>query len=135
MTKTYDPPLLFDVEKDPGEGDPISYNEMPKHDEDRAAMERILKAYAMEKATFDFGTIAQEPDGPGEGPGTYALCCDRSRDCYCKDNGGGAGGGEQLGLFNLGTKRHHDAYHEALGEEEPLPPQTPYQSMLRNQEA
>lgn len=23
------------------------------------------------------------PDGPGEGPGTYGVCCDRKRGCDC----------------------------------------------------
>jgi hypothetical protein len=98
---------------------------MPKEEEDLLAMRRILAAYAMEKSTFQFGNITKEPDGPGEGPGQYAVCCDRSKDCYCKD---------QVGIFNLGTKKHHDEYHKALGEEEPLPPLTRYQSMLRNVE-
>lgn len=125
LTKKYDPPLLFDVEKDPSEAEPISFNAMPEKAEDLEAMKRILSAYAMEKSTFQFGNITKEPDGPGEGPGHYALCCDRSKDCYCHD---------QVGIFNLGTKRHHDEYHKALGEEEPSPPRTRYQTMLRNVE-
>ena len=114
---------------------------MPHRPEDREAMERILRAYAMEKATFRFGNITQEPDGPGEGPGRYALCCDRSRDCYCKDDDNNAAkdgddNGHSLlgGIFHLGTKKHHDDYHKAMGEVEPLPPQTHYQAMLRNQQ-
>jgi len=129
LTKRYDPPLLFDVEKDPSESEPISYNKMPKKAEDLAAMKRILAAYAMEKSTFRFGNITQEPDGPGEGPGHYALCCDESKECYCKD--------EHLsgvGILNLGTKKHHDEYHKALGEDEPLPARTNYQAMLRNEQ-
>jgi len=125
LTKRYDPPLLFDVEKDPSESEPISFNEMPKKTEDFLAMKRILAAYAMEKSTFQFGNITKEPDGPGEGPGHYAICCDRSKDCNCK---------EQVGIFNIGTKKHHDEYHKVLGEEEPQPPRTQYQSMLRNVE-
>lgn len=123
FTKRYDPPLLFDVEKDPSEAEPISFNEMPTEEEDLLAMKRILAAYTMEKSTFRFGNITQEPDGEGEGPGYYALCCDRAKDCYCKDH---------VGIFNLGTKLHHDLYHRVLGEEEPLPPRTEYQTMLRN---
>jgi len=125
LTKRYNPPLLFDIEKDPSEAEPISFNKMPKKEEDLLAMKRILAAYAMEKSTFQFGKIKKEPDGPGEGPGQYAVCCDRSKDCYCKD---------QVGIFNLGTKKHHDEYHKALGKEEPLPPLTRYQGMLRNVE-
>ena len=99
---------------------------MPDKPEDREAMKRIMAAYAMEKATFPIGDIIQEPDGPGEGPSHYALCCDRAKDCFCEDN--------HVGIFNLGTKRHHDEYHKALGEEEPLPPRTKHQTMLRNTE-
>ncbi|KAL3916177.1 MAG: hypothetical protein SGILL_005299 [Bacillariaceae sp.] len=119
--KHYDPPLLFDVEKDPSEAEPVSFNDMPKDDEDLAAMKRILAAYANEKATFQFGSIKQEPDEEGEGPGHYALCCDRARDCYCKN--------ENVGILNLGTAEHHRVYHEAILHEEPLPP-TKYQSLL-----
>jgi hypothetical protein len=125
LTKRYDPPLLFDIEKDPSEADPISFNEMPTKKEDSMAMNRILKAYAMEKSTFQFGNITQEPDGPGEEPGKYALCCDRSRECNCND---------RTGIFNLGTKEHHDQYHKALGNGEPSPPRTKYQNMLQSLE-
>ena len=95
---------------------------MPKKEEDLAAMQRILAAHANEKATFQFGKIHQEPDGEGEGPGRYALCCDRSKQCYCK--------GENTGILNLGTAEHHRIFHTVIGEEEPLPP-TKYQSLLR----
>ncbi|KAL3926423.1 MAG: hypothetical protein SGBAC_013479 [Bacillariaceae sp.] len=97
MIHRYDPPLLFNVAKDPSEASPISYNKIPEDPQDAAAMNRILKAYAMEKATFEFGNLVPYPDGPGEGPG---------------------------------TAEHHDKYHDALGEEEPLPPVTATQAML-----
>jgi arylsulfatase A len=125
MVKRYDPPLLFNVERDPSEAAPISANETPSDPNDRKAMERILKAYAMEKATFQFGDIVPYPDGPGEGPDRYGLCCDRSQDCYC------VGKDENVGIFNLGTKTHHDKYHEVLGEEEPSPPRTRAQAILQ----
>ncbi|OEU21348.1 alkaline phosphatase-like protein [Fragilariopsis cylindrus CCMP1102] len=125
LTKRYDPPLLFDIEKDPSEAEPISFNQMPTKKEDLMAMNRILKAYAMEKSTFQFGNITQEPDGPGEEPGKYALCCDRSRECYCND---------RAGIFNLGTKEHHGQYHKALGNREPSPPINKYQNMLQSLE-
>jgi hypothetical protein len=123
--KRYDPPLLFDVEKDPSESEPISYNAMPKDMEDLAAMHRILAAYANEKATFRFGKIHQEPDGGGEGPGRYALCCDRSKQCYCPQN-------DNSGILNLGTKEHHDRYHHETGVKEPLPA-TRYQDLLHSE--
>lgn len=125
--KRYDPPLLFDVEKDPSEAEPISVNEMPEKPEDVEAMKRILKAYAMEKATFEFGHIKAYPDGPGEGPDRYGVCCDRSKDCYCVDVY------ENVGILNLGTKKHHDKYHEVLGVKEPSPPRTRAQTMLQNE--
>uniref|UniRef100_A0A6V2EEX6 Sulfatase N-terminal domain-containing protein n=1 Tax=Ditylum brightwellii TaxID=49249 RepID=A0A6V2EEX6_9STRA len=124
----YDPPLLFNIDKDPSEAYPISFNEMPTQPEDAAAMQRILKAYAMEKATFEYGRITPEPDQPGEGPGKYGVCCDRSNDCHCNNN-------EEkdiLGIFNLGTKEHHDRYHKILGEKEPMPPRTRAQKRLQN---
>ncbi|KAG7350369.1 alkaline-phosphatase-like, core domain containing protein [Nitzschia inconspicua] len=123
-TKRYDPPMLFDVEKDPSESEPISVNAMPPKEEDFAAMERILAAYTNERATFRFGKISQEPDEEGEGPGQYALCCDRSQQCYCPKN-------HNSGILNLGTRAHHDQYHEAMGLAEPLPA-TKYQNILQH---
>jgi hypothetical protein len=98
---------------------------MPKDPSDREAMERILKAYAMEKATFEFGNMVPYPDGPDEGPDRYGICCDRSKDCYCINED------ENVGIFNLGTKAHHDKYHEVLGEKEPSPPRTRAQAILQ----
>ena len=117
-------PLLFNVEKDPSESMPISTGEMPVDPDDQAAMERIMQAYAMEVATFTYGRLTPEPDGPDEGPGRYGLCCDRLRDCDCSGD---------HGLFNVGTKQHHDRYHDALGEEEPNPPATIAQANLRKE--
>jgi hypothetical protein len=132
LIRVYDPyPLLFNVEKDPSEAEPISTGEMPKNNpEDRAAMRRIMNAYAMEKATFTFGKINPEPDGEGEGPGTYGVCCDRSKSCNCV--GSKEPEDSMVGILNIGTKRHHDKYHHALGEEEPSPPRTRAQAMLQN---
>ena len=81
-------------------------------------------AYAFEVATFTYGKLTPEPDGPDEGPGRYGICCDRSRDCDCSGD---------HGLFNVGTKQHHDRYHDALGEEEPNPPATIAQANLRKE--
>ena len=133
MIQKYDPPLLFDVERDPSESEPISFNTMPKNPEDAEAMRRILKAYAMEKATFEFGQIDTIPDEPGETVGQYGICCDRFRDCNCPvgDEKKKSAG---LGIFNLGTKEHHDRYHATLGEEEPWPPRTVAQKRLHLEE-
>jgi arylsulfatase A len=129
MTKIYDKyPLLFDVNRDPSEAEPISTGEMPNHPEHRAAMERIMKAYAMEVSTFTFGKMVPYPDGPGEGPGLYGVCCDRSKNCNCDD----LSDRDMGGILNIGTKRHHDKYHEIRGEEEPSPSRTRAQRMLQN---
>jgi arylsulfatase A-like enzyme len=127
----YDPPLLFNIEKDPSEAEPINKdNELPDDPNDLAAIQRILKAYAMEKATFEFGNLVPYPDGPGEGPDRYGLCCDRSKNCFCIDDTDDEEEKTNVGIFNLGTKQHHDKYHEALGEKEPSPPRTRAQIMM-----
>lgn len=118
LTKSYDPPLLFDIEKDPSEAHPLNEpNQKPDGAEDIDALNRILKAYAMEVATFEFGQILDIPDGPGESPGNYGVCCDRSRGCNCTD--GTEERGRNMGLFNMGTNEHHEKYHVALGEKVP----------------
>lgn len=135
MIHRYDPPLLFNVAKDPSEAFPISYNTIPEDPKDAAAMYRILKAYAMEKATFKFGNLVPYPDAPGEGPGTYGVCCDRKRDCYCRTDT--TSNNHNVGIFGLGTADHHDKYHQALGEDEPSPspPATRAQAMLHEWKA
>mmetsp|Transcript_16077 Transcript_16077/g.36160 ORF Transcript_16077/g.36160 Transcript_16077/m.36160 type:complete len:612 (-) Transcript_16077:275-2110(-) len=128
-------PLLFDVEQDPSESMPISTGTYPLFKKHQEAMDRIMKAYAMELATFEFGTIVPEPDGPGEGPDAYGLCCDRSTSCYCRDESGSvSGGGGHQSLFNMGTKRHHDLYHSVLGEEQPTPFVTREQAIVNGHE-
>lgn len=129
LTKHYDPPLLFNVEVDPSEAIPLNAkNENPTNPDELAAMKRIQKAYAMEKATFEFGTIIPMPDGPKEGPNQYGVCCDRSKGCNCINSPMEQ---QNVGIFNLGTRAHHDRYHSALGEEEPSPPRTRAQVMLQ----
>ena len=129
-------PLLFQVEHDPSEAFPLARgDEWPTDPIHRDAMERIIKAYAMELSTFAFGTVVPYPDGPGEGPGLYGVCCDRSRQCNCTtleldDNE--ARRDEVIGILNIGTKRHHDRYHSVLGQKEPSPPRTRAQMMLQN---
>lgn len=115
LTRQYDPPLLFDIESDPSEAVPLNEpNQQPKRPEDIDAMDRILKAYAMEVATFEYGQILHIPDGPGESPGKYGVCCDRSLGCNCTlpddvyDS--------SIGIFRLGSREHHEKYHKALRE-------------------
>jgi len=127
LTKHYDPPLMFDVDADPSESKPLNApNENPIREEDVAALNRILKAHAMEVATFTFGKIVTIPDGPNKSPDRYGVCCDWSKGCNCTtlaDVG--------VGIFNLGTRHHHDKYHSVLGEEEPSPPRTRAQRLLQ----
>jgi C-terminal region of aryl-sulfatase/Sulfatase len=120
-------PLLFDVEKDPSESEPISAGEKPQHPEHQVAIDRIIKAYAMERATFVFGTVLTYPDGPGEGPGKYGVCCDRSKKCFCpkgdieRMNDEWTKGNVKSFLLDMGTNDHHDMYHNHLGGMEPSP--------------
>jgi arylsulfatase A len=175
MSRWYSPyPLLFNVDYDPAEAYPLSkgYDEVPSSEADRSALDRIMQAYAFEVSTFEYGSKVPEPDGPDEGPGRYGVCCDRERECNCRDgqsspdlggddnnndgDDGGAGADDATeaglreedpavertsaetssasrigGLFSVGTRGQHDAYHRALGEEEPAPPRTRWQRILQ----
>jgi arylsulfatase A len=178
LSRWYSPyPLLFNVDYDPAEAYPLSkgYDDVPSSDADRDALDRIMQAYAFEVSTFEYGSKVPEPDGPDEGPGRYGVCCDRERECNCRDgqstsglggddgerggdddNGGESGADDETeagvkeedstvertntetssasrigGLFSVGTRGHHDAYHRALGQEEPAPPRTPWQKILQ----
>jgi len=109
-------PLLFNVEKDPSESTPVDPS---MSTEAAAALKEIVDALAMEKATFVHQENTPLPDGPGEGPGQYGVCCDRSKNCNCID-GILAGGGP--GLLGIGSRRHHDMYHGVTGHAPPFPP-------------
>ena len=148
--KIYDSyPLLFNIDKDPSESEPLNApgNVMPHNPEHQEVMKRIMQAYAMEKSTFVFGKLVPEPDGPNEGPGIYGICCDRARNCTCTAPSNVPsrvpGNGERLsfrdylmvsGIFNIGSKQHHDMFHEVSGEKEPSPPRTRAQWMLQQQQ-
>ena len=148
--KTYDRyPLLFNVDKDPSESEPLNApgNVMPSDPELQEVMTRILKAYAMEKSTFVFGELVPEPDGPNEGPGLYGICCDRARNCSCTGPSLSSSGPSssdrtvsfrdylmKSGIFNIGSKQQHDIYHDVLGEKEPSPPRTRAQWLLQQQQ-
>merc|ERR1712110_765129 len=88
-----DAPLLFNIEVDPAESTPAKTD---VDAEAAAALKRIVHALAMEKATFVHQKNTPLPDGPGEGPGLYGVCCDRSKDCDCN--------GKPAGLFGIGSK-------------------------------
>ena len=80
-----DVPLLFNVEVDPSEAYNLTDGKtMPAADSPlRAVVETLNKARAAEIATVHQVHTPPAPDGPGEGPGTYGVCCDRTRACNC----------------------------------------------------
>jgi len=75
--KWYPVPLLFDVEKDPSEAEPVD------SDEGKAAIKVIQAAYDAEVASITTQVLIPEPDEEGERPGHYAVCCDLALDCKC----------------------------------------------------
>ena len=109
-------PLLFNVETDPSEAFPLcTGGSLPSNNpEARAAIMRIMRAYAMEQATFLYGNIPPLPDGPGEGPHHYGLCCSRASNCSCSSLWDEEFQGS---IFRIGSMEHHSKYHEILGEE------------------
>jgi len=108
-------PLLFNVDEDPSESFPLCTGDVPPTDrEAAAALNRIQRAYAMERATFQYGDIHDIPNDvleQEEGFDQHGVCCNTETSCYCK-----GGGGKGSGLFYVGTKGHHDAYHNIVGE-------------------
>jgi len=82
--KTYDPPLLFNIEEDPSEAYPLTNNGVNVTDPEIIAVLAALKdARAKEVASMVFGKLIAPPDQPGEGPNKYGVCCDRSKGCDC----------------------------------------------------
>jgi arylsulfatase A len=115
-------PLLFNIDHDPSEAFPLSEgNKLPEDPDARAATMRIMRAYAMERATFEYGHIPPLPDGPGEGPDNYGLCCNRATNCSCESAWDEA---FQSRMFQIGSIDHHSKYHEILGEENHMKRQT-----------
>jgi len=78
-TIQYEVPLLFNVEKDPSEAEPVKTND----GEGLAVVAAIQAAYDAEVASFTTQKLIPEPDEEGEGPGHYAVCCDATLDCKC----------------------------------------------------
>jgi len=70
-------PLMFDILSDPSEAYPL------EGDLYESLISNVLDLYREELKTFTFGTLVPAPDGPGEGPGKYGVCCDRKRECNC----------------------------------------------------
>ena len=46
-------------------------------------LRRFADAYAAEMATHTDWVAPPAPDAPGEGPGRYGVCCNRTAACYC----------------------------------------------------
>jgi arylsulfatase A len=108
-------PLLFNVEVDPSESTPVDTKASV---EGAAAMIRIVSALAMEKATFVHQANVPLPDGHGEGPGMYGVCCDRSKNCDCD----GRPSQHVAGFFGIGSKLQHASLQETTGENPLVPP-------------
>ena len=79
-----DGPLLFNVDADPSETYPLSVNTTNPQDRDLRAVIQTLNAARERQAQALRPTLAPPaPDRPGEGPGKYGVCCDRSKGCDC----------------------------------------------------
>lgn len=82
--KSFDPPLLFNIEEDPSEAYPLTTNGTQPSDPQLITVLAALKdARAKEVASMVYGKLVAPPDGPGEGPNKYAVCCDRAKGCDC----------------------------------------------------
>eukprot|EP00656_Telonema_subtile_P054361 TRINITY_DN8111_c0_g1_i1.p1 TRINITY_DN8111_c0_g1~~TRINITY_DN8111_c0_g1_i1.p1 ORF type:complete len:550 (-),score=140.29 TRINITY_DN8111_c0_g1_i1:222-1871(-) len=80
----YDPPLLFNIEEDPSEAYPLTTNgKTPSDPELLAVLAALKQARAQEVSTMVYGKLVAPPDGPGEGPDKYGVCCDRAKGCDC----------------------------------------------------
>ncbi len=83
----YEPsaPLVFNVDEDPSEEHPLAFgNETrPADPAIEAVVAQFSAAYAREVGTFRVYPSPPAPDGPGEGPGRYGVCCNRTLGCDC----------------------------------------------------
>jgi arylsulfatase A-like enzyme len=76
-------PLLFNVEVDPSEAYALTHQGMPLDPKINEVVVTLQAAYEKEVKSLVSHTTPPAPDGPGEGPGAYGVCCDRSRGCDC----------------------------------------------------
>jgi len=77
-------PLLFNVEIDPSEAYPLSFNTTTSSDPVIAeVLATLTAAYAQQVTELQPHPSPPAPDGPGEGPGTYGVCCNRTLSCDC----------------------------------------------------
>ena len=56
---------------------------VPDDDGVARLLRRFADAYAAEMATHTDWVAPPAPDAPGEGPGRYGVCCNRTAACYC----------------------------------------------------
>jgi len=84
-TKKYpDVPLLFNVEVDPSEAYALTDNNtMPSDPKLRQVVRVLQEEYAKQVQILVPHHTPDAPDGPGESPGKYGVCCDRSKGCDC----------------------------------------------------
>jgi arylsulfatase A len=69
-------PLLFNILIDPSEAYPIT--------DEPEIIAIIVKGLQQHLASFPAKPkLIPPPDGPGEGPNKYGVCCDRKRNCDC----------------------------------------------------
>jgi len=77
-------PLLFNVEVDPSEAHPLSVNTTGSEDPlIDAVLSTIMAAYQAEVTSWRPYHVQPAPDRPGEGPGVYGVCCNRTLGCDC----------------------------------------------------
>lgn len=77
-------PLLFDVDQDPSEQFPLCMNTTTPKDPE---LVHVIKRLEEARADILKDVVPHEskpaPDGPGEGPGKYGVCCNRTMGCDC----------------------------------------------------
>lgn len=79
-----DVPLLFNVDVDPSEAYALTDNNtMPSDPKLQEVIRTLQDAYKLQLQSLVPHSTPPAPDGPGEGPGTYGVCCDRAQGCDC----------------------------------------------------
>jgi len=77
-------PLLFNVDVDPSEAYALTENNtMPSDPKLQQVIKTLQAAYKEQIRALVPHASPAAPDAPGEGPGTYGVCCDRSKGCDC----------------------------------------------------
>mmetsp|Transcript_7205 Transcript_7205/g.12505 ORF Transcript_7205/g.12505 Transcript_7205/m.12505 type:complete len:82 (-) Transcript_7205:59-304(-) len=75
---------MFNVEVDPSDAYALADNNtMPSDAKLQEVIKTLQKAYAEQVERLVPYPSPPAPDAPGEGPGRYGVCCDRSKGCDC----------------------------------------------------